>query len=179
MSFELAFQHTVGLEGEFTDDPHDKGNWTGGQVGVGILKGTKYGISAAQYAALDIQDLTLPEAMQIYLRDYWNPLRLDEIINGWIQMEIFDTAVNMGRRLAVQICQRSLDYLGSIMAVDGIMGPITLEALNFWCGKDRRALHVCLNGFQFVRYVELRYADPANLLRFARGWTRRIGEYYV
>lgn len=42
-----------------TDDRNDKGNWTGGRVGVGQLKGTKYGISAAAYLHLGIKSLTL------------------------------------------------------------------------------------------------------------------------
>lgn len=58
-------------EGGYSDNPEDHGNWTGGQKGVGELKGTKYGISAASYPQLDIRNLTMAEADAIYFRDYW------------------------------------------------------------------------------------------------------------
>jgi hypothetical protein len=48
MGFDRAFEETIGLEGGFSRNPDDNGNWTGGRRGLGELKGTKYGISAAQ-----------------------------------------------------------------------------------------------------------------------------------
>jgi len=43
MNFDLAFDRVIGHEGGYTDDPRDRGNWTGGATGRGELKGTKYG----------------------------------------------------------------------------------------------------------------------------------------
>lgn len=37
---------TLPAEGNLSTDRNDAGNWTGGSVGVGDLKGTKFGISA-------------------------------------------------------------------------------------------------------------------------------------
>ena len=45
-NFDKAFDWVMKWEGIFSDDPNDPGNWTGGQPGKGILKGTKFGISA-------------------------------------------------------------------------------------------------------------------------------------
>ena len=91
MGFDRAFEETISLEGGFSRDPDDNGNWTGGRKGLGELKGTKYGISAAQYPSLDIENLTPHGAKEIYRRDYWNPLRLDSIDNEAIQEDVFDT----------------------------------------------------------------------------------------
>ena len=54
MNFDAAFARLLGNEGGFDDDARDRGNWTGGRIGVGELKGTKYGVSAAAFPDLDI-----------------------------------------------------------------------------------------------------------------------------
>jgi lysozyme family protein len=46
--FDKAMLPLIEHEGGFQNDPDDSGNWTGGKVGVGELKGTKWGICAAR-----------------------------------------------------------------------------------------------------------------------------------
>jgi lysozyme family protein len=93
--FERAFANTVGEEGGYTTNPADPGNWTGGAVNAGELKGTNYGISAASYPALDISGLTLDQAHAIYRRDYWDRLRADDLPPA-LALLAFDAAVNNG-----------------------------------------------------------------------------------
>jgi len=69
--FDLIVDSVIDFEGGHSLNPNDRGNWTGGKVGSGILRGTKYGISAASYPDLDIANLTIPDAKGIYYRDYW------------------------------------------------------------------------------------------------------------
>ena len=57
LTFDKAFDRLIGHEGEFTNDPKDRGNWTTGVIGRGQLKGTKFGISAMTYPHLDIINL--------------------------------------------------------------------------------------------------------------------------
>ena len=45
----------------------DPGNWTGNRVGVGQLKGTKWGVAAGSHPGLDIAALTSEEACKICL----------------------------------------------------------------------------------------------------------------
>ena len=44
--FDKVFNRVIGHEGGFQNMHHDRGNWTGGKVGEGELKGTKFGLSA-------------------------------------------------------------------------------------------------------------------------------------
>ena len=82
-------------EGDYTDNPEDHGNWTGGKKGVGELKGTKFGISAASYPHLDIKNLTMAQADDIYFRDYWQASGADKL--PWpYALLAFDTAVLHG-----------------------------------------------------------------------------------
>jgi lysozyme family protein len=82
----------------------------------------------------------------------------------------------MGTSQAVLISQKALNYLGESLAEDGEIGPKPIEALNRWSVKDERALLVCLNGFQFIRYVEIKKNNPSQV-KFTRGWTKRIQGY--
>lgn len=173
--FDYAFGQTLGYEGGYSYETDDRGGRT------------KYGITEAVYldacrrgiinlTAPDIRDLTMEQAKAIYLTDYWNRLRLNEVKDAAIAAEIFDTAVNMGRTAATLICQRALNYLGESLEEDGIMGRKTIEALNKWADKDSRALFVCLNGFQFMRYVAI-VKENETQHKFARGWTKRVQSY--
>ena len=47
----------------------------GRAVNSGELRGTKFGVSASAYPTLDIADLTLETAQEIYRHDYWMPLQ--------------------------------------------------------------------------------------------------------
>lgn len=122
-AFDAAFEKTIGHEGGFQNRSSDRGNWTGGRVGVGVNKGTKYGISAASYPNLDIRNLTIDEAKTIYRRDFWDKIRANEM-PGPIGYMLFDMAVNHGRSLSAQLLQKALK-----VAEDGKIGPFTLEAV--------------------------------------------------
>ena len=157
--FDKAFDALMLIEGGYSNSASDKGGET------------KYGISRRSYPHLKIADLTLVEARQIYLHDFWLIIHLDMIRHPDVAGEIFEQAVNFGPGEAVEIAQRALGYLGKPTLVDGVMGPVTREALNSYPHKD--ALLKTLNGFQFMRYVEIVKADPRQKEN-ARGWLRRI-----
>ena len=162
--FEYAFDKTLKFEGGYVDDPDDPGGET------------RFGISKRSYPDVDIAALTEAQARDIYRRDYWDVLNLNEIRREPISSEIFDTAVNMGRTASIMIAQRALNFLGEDLIEDGIIGPKTIFALNKWSSKDTRALFVCLNGFQFMHYRLITKSNQ-KLKKFARGWTKRIQQY--
>ena len=173
--FDYAFRRTIGYEGGYSDEPSDRG----GRTRYGITEEVfKDAVRRGLIKPLnpDIRELTVGQAKTIYKVDYWDRLSLDDVLNIDIAAEIFDTAVNMGTSAATKICQRALNYLGETLKDDGIMGPMTLGKINDWCNKDSRALFVCLNGFQFMRYVAIVNRDDSQV-RFARGWTRRVQAY--
>lgn len=176
MSFESALEKTVRLEGGFGKDPLDKGNWTGGQAGVGILKGTKYGISAARFPNEDIENLTLDRAKVLYKIKFWDVMRLDEVHNDKIQEEMFDTGVNCGEGAAVKCAQRAINFLevGTPVTEDGAIGPQTLSFINKWCQKDAWAFFKALNGEQYAYYKSLE--NPA-FEGYKYGWMKRIQDY--
>lgn len=164
-AFERAFCETLSFEGEYSNNPEDPGGET------------KFGISKRSYPDIDIAALSFEQAKKIYREDYWDALNLNEIQNYGIASEIFDTAVNMGRRNSVKIAQRALNFLGEDLIEDGIIGPRTIFMLQKWYLKDERALFICLNGFQFMRYSKVT-KNNEKLMVFSRGWTKRIQQYH-
>jgi Glycosyl hydrolase 108 len=83
-------------EGGYSNDRNDPGNWTGGKVGKGELHGTKYGIAANTYPKLDIKNLTIAQAEDMYKRDYWDAYHLGELKSQGIADEFCDEIVNGG-----------------------------------------------------------------------------------
>jgi lysozyme family protein len=160
MAFDQAFAIVVGHEGGFTDNRADSGNWTGGAVGAGDLKGTKYGISAASYPTLDIRNLSLDEAKAIYRRDYWDATSCDE----WdpsLALLVFDSAVNNGVSRATRFLQASVG-----VAQDGIIGPQTRNAVLAGDAAETAAeLHA-----QRIYFM----AGLPTWQTFGLGWSRRL-----
>jgi lysozyme family protein len=162
MKFENAFTRTVALEGNYQCDRHDRGNWTTGKVGVGKLGGTKYGISAMAYPELDIPNLTIQQAKEIYRRDWWEKLNLDRY-SGMLSYQIFDASVNHGIRGAVKILQNAV---GAIP--DGVIGDHTISLTRRFRDEDLVMLYL---GARIEYYVTLASFD-----QYGRGWMNRMAK---
>lgn len=163
MNFDQAFERVIGHEGGFDDNPKDRGNWTSGKIGVGQLKGTKYGVSAATYPTLDIANLTLEDAKRLYLRDFWGSAGCDLVPIG-MKFDLFDTAVNSGPGMAVRLLQRAAGVID-----DGVIGPKTMLAVS---NMDPERLLARFNGWR----LDFLNDNPSQWAEFGRGWAQRIAE---
>ena len=156
INFKAALHKVFNSEGGFSDDPHDSGNWTAGKVGVGQLKGTKYGISAAAFSKLDIKNLTRDQADEIYKRRYWTPN-----LPWMIAYPLFDASVNEGKGTAIKQLQRALG-----VKADGGMGAATRAAL------QNSDLNQVLNRFMAN---QLTYKQGLkDWKRYGKGWSARM-----
>ncbi|MBI5189948.1 MAG: secretion activator protein [Nitrospirae bacterium] len=165
MNFDKAFEMLIDHEKGFSKDPNDPGNWTGGVPYRGELKGTKYGIAANTYPDLDIENLTLDLAKEIYRRDFWGKLHLDELPEN-VRFDLFDAAVNSGVRRAAKFLQAA-----ARVVQDGDIGPATIAAAN---AMNPEQLDSALSGHRI-----LFMADLQTLPHYARGWMRRIGNNLI
>ncbi len=148
MNFDQAFIQLIGHEGNYVNNPNDKGGET------------KYGISKKSYPSLDIKNLTLDNAKAIYRKDYWDQCLCDKLPDG-IKFDVFDTAVNSGIKTAIKILQRALGITD-----DGVIGSVTLNTIS----KIDDTL-VC------VKYNAERLIYMTNLndwQYFSKGWARRV-----
>ena len=159
-AFNRAFENVIGVEGGFSDDAKDPGNWTGGKEGSGKLSGTKYGVSAAAYPSLDIKSITLDDAKAIYHRDYWQTINGDEFPFP-VANALFDCAVNSGCASAAKLLQRSLGITS-----DGKIGKLTIAAAQ---NKDQTELLI-----DFLTARAVFYARLAKFELYGKGWMKRL-----
>jgi lysozyme family protein len=163
-SFQFCFDTVVAIEAGFTNTSSDPGNWTGGKIGSGQLKGTKYGISAASYPNLDIANLTLAQAEQIYYNDYWLPIQGDKLAEP-VALIVFDGAINQGTKTAVKALQSAIGTF-----VDGNLGPITLTTIETFT-KFYGGQYLCS---LILRARLFSYMQDSNFGTFKNAWTQRL-----
>lgn len=158
-SFVAYFERVCGHEGQLSLDEDDRGNWTGGQVGKGELRGSMYGISAAQYPELDIASLTRDECMAITYQDYYLKLGIDKFSKA-MQYQMLDASYNHGMFNAIKIFQRAVNTVD-----DGLIGPNTMAAAKAMSEDDRL--------MRFNAYRLMFWADCKTFDKYGRGWVRR------
>lgn len=162
--FDDWFAELMQHEGGYSDDPRDPGNWTGGKVGSGVLKGTKYGVAANTFPTLDIRNLTLAEAAAIYRLRYWSAVQA-EALPPTLAWATADAAVNSGVSRAVKWLQAAVGA-----GQDGAIGPATLRAVS---------TAVARQGVNTVRAHALAeralfMASLSTFPTYGRGWFRRL-----
>ena len=160
ISFDVLFDRLIGHEAGYSDDPKDPGNWTGGRVKVGELKGTKYGIAANTYPDLDIKNLTLEQAKKIYYRDWYLKLGADSL-EGAVVFQLWDMAVNAGMETAKRALQRAVR-----VADDGVFGPITLRAIR---AHELNDILMRFNAQRLRHFTRL-----SNWAAHGKGWANRV-----
>ena len=159
-NFDNAFDRVIGHEGGFTDDPLDRGNWTSGTCNVGKCNGTKYGLAAMTYPTLDIRNLTLSQAKDIYKRDWWDKLGMDKYPPA-LSYQMFDAAINHGSGRAIQFLQKAVGT-----TADGVIGPKTLTAVY---SKDKNDLLLLFLAERLQYFTEVKTWKT-----YCTGWTRRV-----
>lgn len=160
--FLLYINRLLESEGGYSADRTDPGNWTGGRVGVGHLKGTNWGIAAASYPNLDIKALSRDDAINIYKRDFWDQCHAD-LLPSAVAFSALDGAVNSG-------CVRSIQWLQESAGVadDGKWGPFTEAAIK---RADPNDLLLRYNANRLEFMTRLAAWDTQG-----KGWARRIAK---
>lgn len=153
---------TLPHEGGYTTDRRDPGNWTGGKVGVGQLKGTNMGIAAHSFPHLDIKNLTQADVIPIYGSKYWAPVRGDDLPFG-VDLAVFDYGVNSGVGRAAKELQR---VVGA--KVDGKVGGETLKA-TIVADSKATIKAICARRLSFMQSLKIWET-------FKRGWSRRVAD---
>ena len=162
ITFDEAFKRLIGHEGGYSTDRRDPGNWTGGRVGVGTLKGTKFGLAANTYPNLDIKNLTLAQAKAIYKKDWWDKLGADGMHSA-IVFQLWDFAINAGKSRAIKELQQAVG-----VPADGIIGPQTLAAVN---AHDLNDVILSLTAERLKFYTSL-----STFKTYGKGWTNRVAD---
>lgn len=182
MSFELAYQETLGHEGGYANDPKDRG----GETYKGISRnnfpnweGWKIIDTASAKTNNVLSKIPeLQEAVQAFYRqEFWNKLKCDQIslIDHLVAAELFDSAINCGHSRGIKFLQQALNVLNNNQKLwpditpDGIIGDRTIEHVRLCCKSPigRKLLLKCQNGEQYMFYRSLKQHE------LYRGWFNR------
>lgn len=152
-NWDRAIAFVLDMEGGYTLDPNDPGGET------------NFGISKKAYQNIDIKNLTIDQAKDIYHRDYWNPCRCDNLPFAFA-IAVFDMAVNQGTGSAIKTLQETFG-----VTADGIIGPVTLAAVTT-AANDSRKIKLYM-ARRLTAYVRIMAANQT-LLIFSRNWCFRV-----
>jgi len=153
MPFYQEITKVIGREGGYVNDPDDPGGET------------KYGISKKAYPKVDIKNLTLDDAVEIYKDEYWLPAKVERLPDK-LQGQYFDMVVNQGIAKSAKILQRACNGKNkSKIQVDGKVGPKTIKATAKLEPERLRA-------YRLMEYARLALTRP-ELEKYYYGWVRR------
>jgi len=144
--------HADGVRVKVEHDPDDPGGTT------------KYGIDQRSHPDVDIENLTLEQAKQIYFEGEWTQCRCSELLPPW-DLAVFDSAVNVG-------VSRTIKWVQTAVAVklDGFIGPKTIAAVN------------ASTVGEFADFINLRKDYYTNKVRtslrlqYLKGWMARVAD---
>lgn len=148
--FEKLIRRILDHEGGYVNDSADPGGET------------KFGISKRSYPNADIKSLTLEDAIEIYRRDFWNPIKGDRFYDG-VAFQLLDSAVHSGIRESIRFLQRAVD-----VADDGFFGPVSLAASQAMSESDQIMLFIA----ERIEYQ----TKLKNWPNHGKGWMRRIAK---
>ena len=174
--FEKAYNKTHNNEGFYANDPDDKG----GETYCGISR--RFHPSWQGWAIIDSYsdksqlkyDKVLNDMVKVFFeQNYWKANKLQYIDFDLLSAKLYDFGVNAGTGKAGEFFQRALNYLGSNLKVDGVIGKNTLKEYNFLSRKDKVYVLEIVSGLQINHYVTITEKRPSQK-KYARGWFKRV-----
>jgi len=148
MTFDEAIEVILELEGGYVAHPNDPGG------------DTNFGISQRSYPGLKIQLLSREGAKDIYRKDFWDALNLDDF-DPRLRLMMLDCAINQGKSRSIKILQGLLG-----LKMDGVIGPMTFAAMKTIDPKDL-----------LVKFAKMRhdyYTQSGIWQVFGKGWSKRL-----
>ena len=157
LNFKNAVSTLLATEGGYVNDPDDPGGET------------KYGISKRSYPTLDIKNLSIDQAINIYYQDFWLKYKFDTIQGSVIATLLLLTFVNLSPVSAALCVQKSINRISNCLNEDGIFGSQTLQMVN----KLSECHIVDHLRIELVKFYLNRVSINRKQLKNLEGWIRR------
>ena len=149
ITFLTSVNRVLGHEGNYVNNPNDPGGET------------NWGISKRSYPQLDIRNLSREDAIAIYERDFWNPIKLS--VPDSVKYQMFDFAVNSGIDNSIRALQRAIG-----VSDDGHWGSISDGTAQSTAESDMLMLTVAERIDFMTKRSNWQYAG--------KGWSRRMAQ---
>jgi lysozyme family protein len=150
--FNKAIETILRHEGGYVNNTNDPGGET------------NFGICKRSFPDLDIKNLTVEQAKDIYREKYWNPIKGGMLKDLDVAISIFDFAVNAGIGVAIKVAQK---VTGATQ--DSIMGNQTISLINGFDPEYFQALYTVAKIALYINIVKKRPSSK----EFFFGWCRR------
>lgn len=160
-NFERCLRAVLMHEGGFVNHPRDPG----GMTNLGVTKKVWEEWLKREVSEAEMRSLTPQGVAPMYKARYWDATRCDDLPVG-LDYLVFDTAVNSGVGRATRFLQTCAN-----VAVDGVIGPRTISAINI--APPERLI---------ADYSRLRMEFLTGLPTwdaFGKGWSRRLVDVAV
>ena len=155
-NFEQSLAYVLKSEGGFAVLPNDPG----GMTNLGVTKATYEAYVNRPVDEAEMRSLTPDLVAPLYKKMFWNRVKGDDLPVG-VDYCVFDFAVNSGVGRAAKGLQVALN-----LPADGIIGPITLHALEVRDPEDI-IQQVCAERLEFLQSLN-------TWKFFGKGWTNRV-----
>ncbi len=170
--FYQAIHVVIKHEGGFSNHPSDKGGPTNYGISLRFLKqkGIREDSDFNNDGIVDLEDVHLVDldlAVEIYKKHFWDKYHYKDIKSQKVANKVFDLSVNMGPRRAHILLQWALRSCGQILIIDGIVGPITLDALHH-CDEE-----ILLASYRSEAAGFYRRIARGDNKKFLTGWLNR------
>lgn len=129
---------------------------------------TKFGVAQNANPDVDVQNLNLAQAMQIYYNRYWLAGHCEKVPYP-VQIMHFDACINHGVGRAAKMLQSAVG-----VNPDGAIGPMTIQAISRMNPRD---LIEKLNSDRVNRFQSIVNNNESQRI-FLRGWLNRAQAVY-
>ena len=164
--FFPCFDELLQIEGGYAPD----------DAGAGPVK---FGVNARflkalglPYDAESVRNMTVEDVQAIYQRVYWDRHRIGQFFNQALAQTYFIGVVNLPTKRANKYLQDAVNLITkSDLKVDGVIGPMTVAALNRGSAKlIRWIFQMSVTGW--YRYLAETY--PEKHRKHLEGWLWRV-----
>lgn len=163
-TFSWAIDFVFAVEGYVSNSKYDSGGYT------------KFGIAQNAHPGVDVRNLTIDGAKNIYRKQYWDACKCDKFAPS-LALYLMDFAVNSGAKNAAVGLQRTVNKLtagtGALaLCEDGKIGEKTIAAVN---GIPERLMIAAFHAYRTEFYFNI-VKKNSTQNAFLRGWMNRLAK---
>ncbi len=177
--FNKAVKMVLRHEGRLSNDRDDKGEITNYGVSLRFLRQAVLDMNNdGEINQLDIIELTIEQAKQIYFEHWWQRYKYYEITDDDLAARVLDLSINMGAYQAHKLLQRAVNEFRNIkrVAIDGILGAKTMHSVNDLIAKGyAKHLYDSLRDEAANFYVTI-VSKNRTLRKYLQGWLNRLSD---
>ena len=164
---QTLIDRIIKREGGYVDHPEDRG----GPTKYGVTVYTLSSWRGECCAAVDVEQMSVMEARDIYLCMFWQEASLDTLpISPVLQEMVFDAAVQHDPYDATRFLQRAVNA-----KPDGLVGPKTIAAIE---GLESEMVAARFMAERIKHYGKVITSNPSQAC-FASGWMNRMSDFIV